>query len=619
LHVQPPNADDVSAPESSAQPSARDDIPSFYKRRRRRSNELGQVLLRKGVITPEQLRQALTIQGEHGGHLGAILRRMGVCDSRTIAEALIEQVRTARAKGRDKNLVRAARENPSIVGLQTRCNPGLVVALLVVADLLSLSGAAAVMWWFVSDDVLSLTQRVVIASVVPLCLITMAAAHLYEVTPPSPPEEIRRATLIITVTYVGSWIVSVAARIVSAKSLSHGAWLLALFLSVLAVPIVRGLIRSRLSSRPWWGHAVVVIGAGRVGRAVVQTLLRRPQLGLKPVAILDDDPKRQGSVRVAWGESDMIVEPVSEAYDPDLETPSERSAIEQFAVVEGVPVVGGIELAAALAQRLHIRTVVIAMPEMDSAALLSLIERFGDSYTSVLVIPDLVNLMHFGAPTRYLGGVVGLEVQRQLMHRGPRIAKRAMDIGLTLLGGLMILPILLAVGLLIRLDSRGSIFYRQRRLGQDGVRFMALKFRTMHMDAEERLSGLLDSNPAMRAEYDMFHKLAEDPRVTRVGRFLRKYSLDELPQIWNVLMGQMSLVGPRPYLEREIPDMDQKEAIVLRVKPGVTGIWQVTTRNESTFEERVNLDVEYVRNWTPWLDLYILARTVPVVVGGTGS
>jgi lipopolysaccharide/colanic/teichoic acid biosynthesis glycosyltransferase len=567
-----------------------------------------------------QLRQALQTQGEHGGHVGAILRRMGACDSRAIADALIEQVRMARAKGgRDRGLVHAARQNPSIVGLANQCKPHLVTWLLFLADLVALSAASAVMWWFVSDDVLSLTQRVVIASLVPLCLMGMAAVHLYEVTPPSPPEEIRRTTMLITLVFVGGWMVSVAARVVAARSLSHGAWFLAWGLAVLLVPLLRGCLRMYLPKRPWWGHAVVVIGAGRVGRAVVQTLLRRPQLGLKPVAILDDNPKRLGSVRVAWGQDDMVLEPVSEAFAADMDTPSERSAVEQFAVVEGVPVVGGIDLAAALAQRLQIRSVVIAMPEMDVVGVLNLIERFGDSFTNVVVIPDLFNLAHFGAPTRYLGGVLGIEVQRQLMHRGPRVAKRTMDIALTLIGGVMILPLLVFLALLLKLDSRGSVFYRQRRLGQDGVRFMALKFRTMHANAEQRLQELLKTNPAMRAEYEMFHKLTDDPRVTRVGRVLRKYSLDELPQIWNVLMGQMSLVGPRPYLEREIPDMAHKEAIVLRVKPGVTGIWQVTTRNESTFEERVNLDVEYVRNWTPWLDLYILARTVPVVVGGTGS
>jgi lipopolysaccharide/colanic/teichoic acid biosynthesis glycosyltransferase len=580
--VQPSDAENIPKPGAEAAKQPRDGAPAFYKRRRRRDNEIGQILLRRGAITPVQLRQALQTQGEHGGHVGAILRRMGACDSRAIADALIEQVRMARAKGgRDRGLVHAARQNPSIVGLANQCKPHLVTWLLFVADLVALSAASAVMWWFVSNDVLSVTQRVVIASLVPLCLMGMAAVHLYEVTPPSPPEEIRRTTLL--------------------------------------VPLLRGCLRMYLPKRPWWGHAVVVIGAGRVGRAVVQTLLRRPQLGLKPVAILDDNPKRLGSVRVAWGQDDMVLEPVSEAFAADMDTPSERSAVEQFAVVEGVPVVGGIDLAAALAQRLQIRSVVIAMPEMDVVGVLNLIERFGDSFTNVVVIPDLFNLAHFGAPTRYLGGVLGIEVQRQLMHRGPRVAKRTMDIALTVLGGLMILPLLVFLALLIKLDSRGSVFYRQRRLGQDGVRFMALKFRTMHDNAEQRLQELLKTNPAMRAEYEMFHKLTDDPRVTRVGRVLRKYSLDELPQIWNVLMGQMSLVGPRPYLEREIPDMAHKEAIVLRVKPGVTGIWQVTTRNESTFEERVNLDVEYVRNWTPWLDLYILARTVPVVVGGTGS
>jgi lipopolysaccharide/colanic/teichoic acid biosynthesis glycosyltransferase len=169
------------------------------------------------------------------------------------------------------------------------------------------------------------------------------------------------------------------------------------------------------------------------------------------------------------------------------------------------------------------------------------------------------------------------------------------------------------------LDSKGGVLYRQKRLGADGVRFAALKFRTMHTDGDRRLKDFLALNPAARVEWEEFHKLTNDPRVTRVGRFLRRYSLDELPQIFNVILGDMSLVGPRPYLESEIPDMDQKESIILRVKPGITGIWQVTWRNESTFDQRVQLDVEYVRSWSPWIDLYVLARTVPVVLGGTGS
>jgi lipopolysaccharide/colanic/teichoic acid biosynthesis glycosyltransferase len=141
----------------------------------------------------------------------------------------------------------------------------------------------------------------------------------------------------------------------------------------------------------------------------------------------------------------------------------------------------------------------------------------------------------------------------------------------------------------------------------------------MYGDGEQRLQEVLERDPQLRAEYEEFHKLSVDPRVTRIGRLLRKFSLDELPQVWSVFVGDMSLVGPRPYLEREIPDMDGQEAIILRVKPGITGIWQVTERNASTFDQRVLLDVEYVRSWSPWLDLYVLARTVPVVLGGTGS
>jgi len=282
-------------------------------------------------------------------------------------------------------------------------------------------------------------------------------------------------------------------------------------------------------------------------------------------------------------------------------------------------VVGGLDLAPVLSQRLGIRSAVIAMPGMDAAAMLGVIERFGEGYSSVVVIPDLFNLAHFGAPTQDLGGVLGIEVRRQLLLKWPRAIKRTMDIVLTSAGGLLLLPFLAALALLIKLDSRGSPFYMQKRLGQDGVRFKALKFRSMYGDGEERLAAMLNADQKLRAEYEQFHKLAVDPRVTRIGKILRKYSLDELPQLWNVITGDMSLVGPRPYLEREIPEMEQQEAIILRVKPGITGIWQVTGRNVSTFQERVQLDVEYVRNWSPWLDIYVLARTVPVVVGGTGS
>ncbi len=617
MSVQAPHSD---APEASNEPKR---APAFYKRRRKRDNEIGQVLLRLGYITPEQLREALRIQVESGGHVGAILRRMGACDSRAIAEALIEQVRLARERGKTKHLARRARENPAIFGLNVRCRPYLSITALVLIDTLSFSLAAALVWLLTRHDPLTPVQQVGVISLVPLALGVFTAFQLYSVTPPSPPAEIRAATFATTVVYGGSWLVTVLIGAERFFQLSHSGWLLGWAFSAVVTPIARGMVRGSLSKKPWWGRPVVVFGAGKVGRAVVSTLQSRPQLGLKPVVILDDDPEKQGSVRVAWGENDIIIEPVrgevGEEFDSDGAPASTRFALEQFSEVEGVPVVGGLELAPAVSQRLHVRTAVIAMPEMDSAGVLSLIERHADGYTNVLVIPDLFNLAHFGAPTKYLGGVLGIEVQRQLLLRGPRLAKRLMDLVIATIVVILLLPLLATLAILVRLDSKGPIFYPQKRLGADGVRFSALKFRTMYQDAERRLQELLARNAKLRAEYEEFHKLTNDPRVTRIGRFLRKFSLDELPQVWNVLVGEMSLVGPRPYLEREIPDMDQKESIILRVKPGITGIWQVTWRNESTFEQRVQIDVEYVRNWSPWLDLYVLAKTVPVVLGGTGS
>jgi lipopolysaccharide/colanic/teichoic acid biosynthesis glycosyltransferase len=599
------------------------EVPAFYKRRRKRGDELGQVLLRRGMITPEELRLALRLQTEQGGHLGAILKRMGACDGRAIAEALLEQVRVTRGKGKGRELEARARETPSLLGLTVHCRPRLTKLVILVSDVCSLSLATGLAWMLVTHDAPGRVQRYGILAVLPVCVLIFAYVQLYAATPPSPPEEIRRTTLSITFVCASLWLVSFLARSGGWDGVQHFAWVLTWLVGILFVPSSRAILRYKLASKRWWGQPVVVLGAGRVGRAVVGTLQRRPQLGLKPVAVLDDDPLKHGTLRATWGDDDIDLEAVPESTgEPPKstpETPSARSAWANFSQIEEVPVLGGLELAPVLAQRLKVRFAVVAMPEADASALLSIIERHAESFQSVLAIPDLFDLAYFGAATRDLAGVLGIEVRRQLLLTGPRLAKRAMDVTITGLGMLMVSPLLLLIALAIKLDSRGSVFYRQKRLGQDGVRFSAFKFRTMHGDGEQRLAKLLENDPRLRAEYEEFHKLTVDPRVTRVGRFLRKYSLDELPQLWNVVVGDMSLVGPRPYLEREIPEMEQKEAIILRVKPGITGIWQVTERNASTFERRLHMDVEYVRSWSPWLDIYVLARTIPVVLGGTGS
>ena len=182
--------------------------------------------------------------------------------------------------------------------------------------------------------------------------------------------------------------------------------------------------------------------------------------------------------------------------------------------------------------------------------------------------------------------------------------QRILDILIAALVLVLVSPLLLLVAVAIKLDSRGPVLFKQERVGRHFKPFRMYKFRTMVAGADRLGPGVTAGN---------------DGRVTRVGRFIRDTKLDELPQLWNVLKGEMSLVGPRPYLEREIPEMGQQEGIILRVRPGITGIWQVTERNATGFDQRVQTDVEYVRNWSPWLDIYVLARTFLVVVEGTGS
>ena len=188
--------------------------------------------------------------------------------------------------------------------------------------------------------------------------------------------------------------------------------------------------------------------------------------------------------------------------------------------------------------------------------------------------------------------------------------KQLLDLGVTVVRGVIILPLILMLSLLVRIESRGPIFYRDQRMGRDGKLFSCIKFRTMVPNAELLLQRMLKEDDEMREEYLKYHKLRSDPRITRVGHFLRKTSLDELPQLWNVLRGEMSLVGPRPYLPRESDDIGVTQGEILRVTPGVTGPWQVAGRNHASFSERVEMDAYYVRDWSIWLDIVLLARTV---------
>jgi Undecaprenyl-phosphate galactose phosphotransferase WbaP len=413
-----------------------------------------------------------------------------------------------------------------------------------------------------------------------LFILAYAIVGLYPGVALSPVDELRWISVTTTLMYLVLGSATFLRR--EGEVYSRGVFLIAWVLSILFVLLGRILTRHTFAHRRWWGYPVMILGAGKTGDLLVRTLLRRPGIGLKPVLVLDDDPEKHG-----W--------------------------------MHGVPVVGGLELAPGLARARQIPYAIVAMPGVPRGRLLQLLERYGHTFAHLLIIPDLFGFSSLWVEARDMGGVLGLEVRQQLLLPGPRFTKLLVDLSITMIGGVLLLPVVAAIALLIRLDSPGPIFYRHTRLGRGGRPFKAWKFRSMVQNADGVLQNYLDRHPELRESWEKDHKLKRDPRVTRIGHFLRRTSLDELPQLWNILRGEMSLVGPRPIVDEEIPRYGEKFELYTKVSPGLTGLWQVSGRNNITYDERVNLDAYYVRNWSVWLDLYILMRTVWVVAFGEGA
>ncbi|MDQ6708677.1 MAG: undecaprenyl-phosphate galactose phosphotransferase WbaP [Acidobacteriota bacterium] len=416
-------------------------------------------------------------------------------------------------------------------------------------------------------------------------IVVYGAVGLYSGVALSPPEELRRVTVSSTLVFLFLAAGTVSMR--GARSYFTWVLFLAIALSVALVPVLRACVRSLFANESWWGYPAVVFGAGKTAQLAVQAMLREPGLGLKPVAVVDNS--REAPARI-----------------------------------HGVPVLACHELASEMGQARMGQSrrrgyAVLAMPGIPHADALALVERCGFDFSHILVIPDLIGISSLWVSPKSVGGMLGLEVSQQVMAYKRRIPKRIMDLFFTVAGGFVLLPVAGLIALWIKLDSRGPLLYGQSRVGQGGKEFTAWKFRSMKRDAEALLQQHLESDPALRAEWERDRKLKNDPRVTRAGRFLRRTSLDELPQLWNVLTGDMSLVGPRPIVEDEIPRYGSSFSLYSKVKGGVTGLWQVSGRNDTSYDERVEFDTFYVRNWSVWLDLCILFRTIGTVLLRKGA
>jgi Undecaprenyl-phosphate galactose phosphotransferase WbaP len=245
--------------------------------------------------------------------------------------------------------------------------------------------------------------------------------------------------------------------------------------------------------------------------------------------------------------------------------------------------------------------------------------RVASGFRRVIIVPNLSGVGTLCADATDLGGCLGLQINQHLLDDGSQAIKRAMDLVSAVVFSIILLPVMLTIAMAIKVSSPGPVFYRSQRIGRSGQMFFAWKFRTMVRDADSILHQRFMSCPDERREWEAVTKLRYDTRVTAVGKLLRRSSLDELPQLWNVIRGEMSVVGPRPILSEEASRYGPTLELYQKVTPGMTGLWQISGRSDITYRERVELDEYYVRNWSVWLDLYILSRTLKAVLSTRGA
>lgn len=334
----------------------------------------------------------------------------------------------------------------------------------------------------------------------------------------------------------------------------------------------------------------LIVGAGNAGISTLTGILKQPYLGYKVVGFCDDDEEKL------------------------------KKGIELFGT--NYPVLGKVEDVYQVIADHNIENVIIAIPSLHATKLAEIANKVHKIVRRLIIVPNVKGVSLTNSEVNYLFDeqLFLLKISNNLASLTNRGLKRAFDIILSVVLLPFILLLILVLGILIKLDSKGPVFFVHKRTGKDGKTIPVIKFRTMFKDAHERLISLLNSDESLKKEWEENYKLQNDPRITKVGDFLRRTSLDELPQIFNVLKGDMSLVGPRPVLKEELKNHYGRYAeYYYMVKPGITGLWQVGGRSNTTYEYRVWIDTWYILNWSLWMDITILFKTAKVVLKSEGA
>ena len=414
----------------------------------------------------------------------------------------------------------------------------------------------------------------------PAFIIIFQIHRLYPGVSLAPSEEMRRF-------FIGSFLAY--GGIMMARFIEFNGWdsvntafLIAGIFSTIILLTSRSLMHWILHKTRLGGIPTVIYGSGKTGKLVVDCLLGSIRTGYVPVCILDDNP---------LGDDDY----------------------------RNIPIIHDFSAGPQIVKNYNIKMAIVAMPRLDASKLKSLLNNSVSAFRYNVIIPNFYNISSIWMSVSDFNGVLGIDTSNKLKFRFNLLIKRIMDIGVVTIGGLIILPFLLLVAFIIKVTSPGPVLYKQKRIGKNGNYFYTYKFRSMVTNADEVLNKLLETDHVLRAEWEQTHKLHRDPRITSIGKFLRRTSIDEFPQLINILKGEMSLVGPRPIVDAEINKYGEDYNRIFSVKPGLTGLWQVSGRSNTDYLDRVAYDIYYLQSWSVWLDMWIIFKTFGVVLMGRGA
>ena len=477
--------------------------------------------------------------------------------------------------------------------------------VLALADLMAVLGALllAFVVRFILPGSLSVETLFSVLPLIFLFPLLISFLRLYPGSFLHPAEEMKRLFLASTAGFL--FIGASFFLTKSTADFSRLFFLLAWAATCLFLPLFRALVRRKFGTRPWWGAKAIIIGNTAAIEAIHSRLSNTPSLGLSLVAVLCTETP----VFSVKSDAASSATPFTCA--------AQNLEIQHFPV-EGFPGEQD-DIIEEIARQFPRATVLLHTDSFPYAVQERLFDVLGHHFRQVIAMPTL--RWNFCVPSQILNmrGSFALVVRCNLADARRLRTKRMLDLaGAIALVGLLA-PLFAFLVLWIKKDGKGPAFFRQARIGRDGKPFHIYKFRSMVPNADSVLHEYLNANPEAEAEWKATQKLKNDPRITRAGAFLRRTSLDELPQLFNVLKGEMSLVGPRPIVEDEIDKYGEIFRQYSLVQPGITGLWQISGRNDISYNERVSLDRYYVANWSVWLDLYILAQTIPAVFARRGA